>query len=428
MPSHEAIMRRIDEYTEIVGDCTVWRGKMAKTGRKNSPKFRNTKIRRYLWNLCNPKLKNCDVLELSCENSACVKVDHLHLRKKQPVAWESVWERLLRNSKKEGNCLMWQRKKCEGGYGHTELQGRSMGAHRVAYMVKIRGPIPEEINGEKAVIRHLCSRRACIEPQHLQLGTYAENSADKVEHGTSARGAGNGNAKISESLARAIKLSQFELGETGYKTRRARADFFNVSLKTIWNIDSGYGWAYLPDRHGKNHMKQREIENSRVRVYRKRKRDQEISAGDFEKAGEKLYSRVVKTDKNKKGSVSGACWENPGPRYLGYTRFSFQGRQKSAHVWSCEIAAKRLQQDGEVVRHLCGNKCCISPAHLEFGTCIENARDALMHGTRAAKLNPEKVREIRASGLAAEELGKIYGVAAQTIRDVTSGKKWKWVE
>lgn len=427
-PSHDSIMRKIDQHTETVRDCAIWNGQ---TNQCNTPRFGDINIKKYLWSLSNPPLVDYYVILSSCGNRKCVAVDHLALQRKpcdREIDWESVWERLLGNSKKEDDCLMWQKLRQPTGYGKTELQGRTMSAHRVAYMVKLRGQIPEEINGEKAVIRHLCNKRACINPQHLQLGTSVENCADMVNNGTSSRGEANAKAKISESLAREIKLSRFKPGERGYQTGQARASFYKVPLSIVKRIDSGSSWAHLPDRQGNTHLKRREIDNSRQRAWRKRKRDQGISPEDFEKAGEKLYSRVVKTDKNKKGGISGECWEFPGPRYNGYSSFSFQGKKKAGHIWSCEITAKRLRREGEVVRHLCGNKCCVSPTHVRFGTCSENARDTLMHGTRAAKLDPEKVREIRASGLSAKELGKIYGVTACTISCVTSGRKWKWVE
>lgn len=37
--------------------------------------------------------------------------------------------------------------------------------------------------------------------------------------------------------------------------------------------------------------------------------------------------------------------------------------------------------DGQEVRHLCGQRRCVNPAHLAYGTRSENMRDAIGHGT-----------------------------------------------
>lgn len=55
------------------------------------------------------------------------------------------------------------------GYGQLTYQGRTHGAHRVAYMETI-GPIPPGLE-----LDHLCGNRACINLAHLEPVTHAEN-------------------------------------------------------------------------------------------------------------------------------------------------------------------------------------------------------------------------------------------------------------
>ena len=106
----------------------------------------------------------------------------------------------------------------------------------------------------------------------------------------------------------------------------------------------------------------------------------------------------------------------------------YGGVKKSAHIWSCERSNKRKRLDNEHTRHLCGNTPCVNPSHLRFGTSSENALDSILHGTRVAKLDKDKVIEIRKSNLSRKELGEIYMVSVPTICNIINGKTWKHVK
>lgn len=95
---------------------------------------------------------------------------------------------------------------------------------------------------------------------------------------------------------------------------------------------------------------------------------------------------------------------------------------------SCEIGTKRSIKPGEVTRHLCGNKVCVAPHHLVFGTAVANSLDSLKHGSKTCKLDEEKVRNIRSSSLSAKELSEMYHVTPITIYKVLSGERWGHVE
>jgi hypothetical protein len=68
-----------------------------------------------------------------------------------------------------------------GGYGSIKIDGRSIGAHRAMYE-RLYGPIPEGLH-----VLHDCDNPACINPDHLFLGTNADNMADREAKGRSYR-------------------------------------------------------------------------------------------------------------------------------------------------------------------------------------------------------------------------------------------------
>ena len=125
------------------------------------------------------------------------------------------------------------------GYGIFHVGSRTnrqrFMSHRVAWELT-HGEIPEGL-----IVRHKC-RGKCCNPAHLELGTHAENNADMVRDGTSARGIRNPSNVLTEAQARCIKqrLAEYTRGLCVVLAKE-----YGVSYRTIHAIMNGENWAWL---------------------------------------------------------------------------------------------------------------------------------------------------------------------------------------
>lgn len=101
----------------------------------------------------------------------------------KPIDFTEIDESVLRRFYEkvslpdENGCMDWLAGTGEG-YGIFRLNGRLVRAHRLAYIVFNGEEIPEGL-----VVRHTCDRPLCVAPDHLELGTQADNSRDAWERG-----------------------------------------------------------------------------------------------------------------------------------------------------------------------------------------------------------------------------------------------------
>lgn len=79
------------------------------------------------------------------------------------------------------SCWLWVGAKTPEGYGAFSMRKRSFAAHRVAYTLYV-GEIKAGLQ-----IDHLCRRKDCVNPEHLEPVTPRENQLRRDGYSLSAR-------------------------------------------------------------------------------------------------------------------------------------------------------------------------------------------------------------------------------------------------
>ena len=112
------------------------------------------------------------------------------------------------------------------------MGGRRHAAHRAAWML-FRGEI-----GPGMVVCHKCDVRACVNPDHLFLGTAADNAQDMVTKGRTHRGERHHTSRL--TAAQVIRIKTMLADDRMYMSDIARE--FGVSPSTIRAIKAGKTW------------------------------------------------------------------------------------------------------------------------------------------------------------------------------------------
>jgi hypothetical protein len=137
-----------------------------------------------------------------------------------PKKYENDLDRILgRVIVDENDCWIWQGSKDNHGYGMAlgSYHGKMDKAHRVSYRMFV-----DEIPAGKSVC-HTCDVRACVNPEHLWVGTAADNARDASEKKRL------GGAKKRLTPEQKAQLSTLR----GTASKKELAETFGVSQMTI---------------------------------------------------------------------------------------------------------------------------------------------------------------------------------------------------
>jgi len=134
-------------------------------------------------------------------------------------------------------CWLWSGYSSRSGYGYISLKGNMRRAHREAFEDK-NGPIPDGL-----VVRHKCDTPLCVNPDHLLIGTHADNVRDRESRGRGPRGEGHPWTKITE--ADVLSIREIYIPNHPVFSGAALARRFDVSFQLISAIINRKVWRHV---------------------------------------------------------------------------------------------------------------------------------------------------------------------------------------
>lgn len=88
-----------------------------------------------------------------------------------------------KNTEKTNGCWIWKGSTDNHGYGKIVYKGEFFKAHRLSYILH-KGALPKWDGHNTGVcVLHKCDNPSCVNPDHLFLGSHAENMIDKTIKG-----------------------------------------------------------------------------------------------------------------------------------------------------------------------------------------------------------------------------------------------------
>lgn len=155
---------------------------------------------------------------------------------------------LSKISAHESGCWLWtgaivgKSKTASGGYGRLYSGEKTHWeyAHRIAWIL-FKGPIPDQL-----CVLHKCDVRNCVNPEHLFLGTKADNAADMDAKGRRVNaphyGEDHPHAKLTWAKVRAIRAVKGKLHDRGNSLLERLAKKYGVTATNISYIRRGKTW------------------------------------------------------------------------------------------------------------------------------------------------------------------------------------------
>lgn len=128
----------------------------------------------------------------------------------------------------ECGCWIWMGSLLRQGYGRFSAGRRNQRAHRYAFE-RFRGPIPDGMG-----VLHTCDIRCCVNPDHLFVGTNADNMRDKERKRRGIYGERNHATKLTANLVRMVLVSSESNANLGRR--------LGVHCSTIRRIRIGKTW------------------------------------------------------------------------------------------------------------------------------------------------------------------------------------------
>lgn len=152
---------------------------------------------------------------------------------------ELVEQRFWARVRKSNGCWEWTGHRHYKGYGVFKApSSKLLKAHRFSWELE-RGPIPDGL-----CVLHCCDNPPCVRPDHLWLGTNAENMADMVAKGRSQRRCGSSVAgsKLTVLRVQSIRAA----AAAGGLTYKEIGQKFGVGPACVWQVVRRVTWKHVP--------------------------------------------------------------------------------------------------------------------------------------------------------------------------------------
>lgn len=164
----------------------------------------------------------------------------------RPPLPERFWSKVNR----DGDCWLWTSCRWPVGYGRFWMGRRFLPAHRIAWELT-HGPVSDGL-----CVLHRCDNPPCVRPDHLFLGTKADNNRDRHNKGRDARGDQSGARLHPEKHARGDNHpmrknpEQRRWGTDNHAAKLTPADVFTIRRRyaaggiTYKQLASEYGVSF----------------------------------------------------------------------------------------------------------------------------------------------------------------------------------------
>jgi len=139
-------------------------------------------------------------------------------------------KRFLARVEKGVDCWLWKGAHNSCGRGTVTIQDKSYVAARVMYKLHY------EIDPGLLKVCHTCDNPSCVNPEHLWLGSQADNMADCKKKGRQRRVVGGKNPRAR------LTLEQVAIIRASTEGSGKLAKQFNTTPSQIWRIRTGKRW------------------------------------------------------------------------------------------------------------------------------------------------------------------------------------------
>ena len=265
---------RFWSQVERTDGCWFWTGRAGGEGRGffSIPGSTNLIAPRVAWTLSRAEDPgDLDVLH-SCDDPRCVRPDHLStgtakentadrisksrgiLKKPRQIKLPKIhrpvdaddartkkarFDIKVDRTPRPDECWIWVGAGAKLNGPLFTVGGVLVPAARVAYAIE------HGVDPGQSVVMHSCDNRLCVNPAHLSLGTYQNNSDDMLRKGRHRTSNPRGEAAPTAKLTEADVRSMRERYARREATQRELAEEFRISTRQVWMVLSRRSWAHV---------------------------------------------------------------------------------------------------------------------------------------------------------------------------------------